>query len=468
MVQTIGLVGLAVMGQNLVLNFEDNDFNVVVYNRTTSKTEQFMNERAQGRNIEAAYSLEELVDKLEPPRVIMLMIASGKPIDIVKDKLTPLLDEGDTIIDGGNSFYKDTERRVNELEEHGINYLGVGISGGEEGARHGPSIMPGGQETSYRHVKDIFEAAAAQAHGEPCVTYLGPRGAGHFVKMVHNGIEYAMMQAIAETYHYMRDVLNLTYDEMHQTFNKWSEGRLGGYLIEITTDILGTDDPRTGEPMAEKILDTAKHKGTGKWTSQQAYDFGVPVHNISNAVLARIISAYREHRQRGSDTFTPNGTATTVSVDELEQALYASIVLSYAQGFHLLSVASDENDYNLNLRDVAKIWRGGCIIRSKLLNPIMEAFDNGADHLAFAFSDDLNNAEPALRNVVTAAIQSGIPVPVLSQSLSYLDTYHHERIPTAAIIQSQRDYFGSHTYRRVDDNGSWHLNWTSDKSEEER
>ncbi len=453
----IGLIGLAVMGQNLVLNMERNGFSVSVYNRTSSKTKNFIEGPAAGKQITATYSPEALVASLKRPRKIMIMVKAGWPVDAVIQELTPLLEPGDLIIDGGNSFFMDTERRSKELEEKGLLFLGTGVSGGEEGALWGPSLMPGGQKEAYELVRPIFEAIAAKVDGEPCVTYLGPRGAGHYVKMVHNGIEYGDIQLIAETYDILHRGYGMSNDELHEVFARWNQGPLESYLIEIAADIFKHKDEETGQHIIDLILDAAGQKGTGKWTSQNALDLGIPTTTITEAVFARALSAHKEERVAASKALTgpdarPSGDAETW-VTALEDALYASKVISYAQGFSLLRAASEEYDYNLDYGEIARIWRGGCIIRAVFLNDITAAFKEQPDLpnllLAPFFRDAVVNRQENWRNVLKNAITLGIPTPAMSASLAYFDGYRSERLP-ANLIQALRDYFGAHTYERID------------------
>jgi len=463
-----GLIGLAVMGQNLVLNIERNGFSVAVYNRTAARTEEFMAKRAQGKQIKGCYSLQELVDALERPRKIMLMVKAGQPVDAVIQQLKPLLEKGDLIIDGGNSFYKDTERRAQELAAEGILFIGTGVSGGEEGALWGPAIMPGGQPEAYAMVQPIFEAIAAKAEGEPCVTYIGPRGAGHYVKMVHNGIEYGDMQLIAESYDIMHRALNLSAQELHEIFGEWNEGELQSYLIEITRDIFAKIDEETGQPLVDVILDEAKQKGTGKWTSQDALDLGAPVPTINAAVVSRIISAYKEERVAASKVLTGPPLVYEGDRDQLiqdvRQALYAAKICSYAQGMALLRAASQEYGYDLKLGEIAKIWRGGCIIRARFLNDITAAFERepNLNNLLLDpyFKEAFLSRQDALRRVVKTAVTLGIPCLAMSASLNYFDAYRTARLP-ANLTQAQRDYFGAHTYRRLDKEGVFHTEWKS-------
>lgn len=462
----IGLIGLAVMGQNLVLNMEDHGFSVAVYNRTTERTQEFMEEHAAGRNISAATSVEEFVDVLKRPRAILLMVKAGAPVDAVIDQLVPHLEPGDLIIDGGNSFYQDTERRAKGLEEKDLHYIGTGISGGEYGARYGPSIMPGGQPEAYERVRSILEAIAARVNGDPCVTYIGPRGAGHYVKMVHNGIEYGDMQLIAESYDILRRAGGLSAAELHAAFAEWNQGELESYLIEITADIFVNMDDETGKPLVDVILDEAKQKGTGKWTSQDALDLGAPIPTINAAVESRIISAFKEERVAASQVLS--GPAVKFEGDraaliqDVRRALFAAKICSYAQGMALLRAASQEYDYNLNLAAIARIWRGGCIIRAGFLNDVSAAFaqDPGLPNLLLDpyFKEAVESRQDALRRVIQTAVGLGIPCLALSASLAYYDAYRTARLP-ANLTQAQRDYFGAHTYRRLDKEGIFHTEW---------
>ena len=462
-----GLIGLAVMGQNLVLNIERHGFPVAVYNRTAARTEEFVAGPATGKKIKPCYSLQELVDSLEKPRKVMLMVKAGDPVDQTIAQLKPLLESGDLIIDGGNSFYKDTERRALELAQDKINYIGTGVSGGEEGALWGPAIMPGGQPEAYEMVEPILTAIAAQAEGEPCVTYIGPRGAGHYVKMVHNGIEYGDMQLIAESYDLMHRALNLSAQELHEVFAEWNEAELQSYLIEITRDIFARTDEETGQPMVDVILDEAKQKGTGKWTSQDALDLGAPLPTINAAVTSRIISAYKEERVTASQVLTGPEIAFDGDRDALIQdvrnALYAAKICSYAQGMALLKAVSQEYDYGLRLGDIAKLWRGGCIIRARFLNDITTAFerDPDLDNLLLDpfFKEAFLTRQASLRCVVRTAVSLGIPCLAFSASLAYFDAYRTARLP-ANLTQAQRDYFGAHTYRRLDKEGIFHTEWS--------
>ncbi|MFP3895314.1 MAG: NADP-dependent phosphogluconate dehydrogenase [Anaerolineales bacterium] len=462
----LGLIGLAVMGQNLVLNMERNGFSVAVYNRTRARTEEFVAGPAAGKDITPCYSVEELVEALERPRKVMLMVAAGSPVDQVMAQVKPLLSPGDLIIDGGNSFYKDTERRAAELAEDSINYIGTGVSGGEYGALWGPAIMPGGQPEAYEMVKPIFEAIAAKADGEPCVAYIGPRGAGHYVKMVHNGIEYGDMQLIAESYDLMHRALSLSAEELYDIFGEWNEGELQSYLIEITRDIFAQKDEETAKPLIDLILDEAKQKGTGKWMSQDALDVGSPTPTINAAVESRLISALKEERVRASNVL--GGPAIDFDgdrerlIEDTRRALYAAKICSYAQGMSLLQAVSEEKEYGLNLADIARIWRGGCIIRARFLNDIAEAYerDPELDNLMLDpyFSDAVQSDQASLRHVIRTAVDLGIPCLAFSSALAYFDAYRTARLP-ANLTQAQRDYFGAHTYRRLDREGSFHTEW---------
>ncbi len=462
----IGLIGLAVMGQNLVLNMERNGFSVAVYNRTAARTEQFMAGSASGKQITPCYTLKELVAALARPRKVMLMVQAGAPVDETIAQLMPLLEPGDLIIDGGNSFFMDTERRAVELQADGINYIGTGVSGGEEGALWGPAIMPGGQPEAYATVEPILTAIAAVAEGEPCVAYMGPRGAGHYVKMVHNGIEYGDMQLIAESYDLLHRVLRLDAPALHAIYNEWNEGELQSYLIEITRDIFANVDDETGQPLVDLILDEAQQKGTGKWTSQQAFDIGAPLHTINAAVSSRIISAYKAERVKASEILKgPEGAFggdAEAFVHDVRDALYAAKICSYAQGMALLRAASQEYGYNLQLGEVAKLWRGGCIIRARFLNDITRAFRENPDLpnllLDPFFTEAILSRQMALRRVVATGANLGIPVYAFAASLAYYDAYRTDRLP-ANLTQAQRDYFGAHTFRRVDKPGSFHHEW---------
>jgi len=465
----IGLIGLAVMGQNLVLNMNDHGYKVAVYNRTVSKVDEFLANEARGTQVVGAHSLAELVGLLKRPRRVMLMIKAGQAVDDFIESLLPLLQPGDIIIDGGNSNYLDTARRTAYVESKGLLYIGTGISGGEEGARHGPSIMPGGSPAAWQHVKEIFQSIAAKVEdGSPCCDWVGEGGAGHFVKMVHNGIEYGDMQLIAEAYHVMSSLLGMSYPEMHQTFAEWNRGKLDSYLIEITRDILAYKDV-DGAPLLEKILDSAGQKGTGRWTAITALEKGVPLTLVTEAVLARSLSAMKEERLAAAQVL-PKPQPVILSdrqacLQDLHDALYASKICSYAQGFMLMRVAAAEYHWNLNYGGVALMWRGGCIIRSVFLGKIKEAYDRSPDLanllLDEYFRAEIAQAQPGWRRTVALVAQSGIPAPAMSSALAFYDGFRHERLP-ANLIQAQRDYFGAHTYERLDrPRGEFfHTNWT--------
>ncbi len=466
--QKIGLIGLAVMGQNLVLNIERNGFPVAVYNRTGSKTEEFIKKQCQGKKIVGTYSFEEFCASLEKPRRIILMVKAGEAVDGMIASLKPYLEKGDIIIDGGNSFFKDTERRAMELEKEGFCYIGTGVSGGEYGALNGPSIMPGGQPEAYKQLEKIFAKIAAQVDDGPCVTYIGPRGAGHFVKMCHNGIEYGDMQLICEAYDILHRALNLEAAELHKIFSEWNQGELSSYLIEITADIFKVNDPKTGKPLVELILDTAGQKGTGKWTSQVALDIGSAIPTINAAVEARIISSYKKERTAAAKFLSgPKAKYTGDKkklIESVRQALYASKICSYAQGMAMMKTASDEFGYNLNLGEIARIWKGGCIIRAQFLDKIKEAFqrDPKLPNLLMdkEFGEAVQSRQQALRFVVTTAVELGISTLAMNASLAYYDAYRSERLP-ANMIQAQRDYFGAHTYQMIDREGTFHTEWQS-------
>ncbi|MGB2078765.1 MAG: decarboxylating NADP(+)-dependent phosphogluconate dehydrogenase [Vibrio sp.] len=465
----IGVIGLAVMGQNLILNMNDHGFTVAAHNRTAAKVDQFLEGPAKGTNIIGAYSLEELVGQLKTPRKVMLMVRAGDVVDNFIDQLVPLLDKGDIIIDGGNTNYPDTNRRVAKLKEQGIHFIGTGVSGGEEGARFGPSIMPGGSAEAWPAVKPIFQGISAKTDsGEPCCDWVGNDGAGHFVKMVHNGIEYGDMQLITEAYQFMKDGLGMSHDEMQQVFSDWNKTELDSYLVEITADILGYKD-EDGEPLVEKILDTAGQKGTGKWTGINALDMGIPLTLITDAVFARCISALKEQRVATESRF--NKPSLNVEGDKaqwieaLRQGLLASKIISYAQGFMLMREASEENGWDLNYGNVALMWRGGCIIRSAFLGNIRDAFEANPE-LNFLGSDDyfnkiINDCMPAWRQVAAKSMEIGLPMPCMTSALSFLDGFSTARLP-ANLLQAQRDYFGAHTYERTDKPRGefFHTNWT--------
>ncbi len=461
----IGLIGLAVMGQNLALNMERNGFQVAVYNRTTETMHEFIAAHP-GKKLVGCETVAELIEALEKPRKVMLMVKAGPPVDAVIEQIRPLLKPGDLLIDGGNSFFKDTERRSASLAADGILYLGTGVSGGEYGALWGPSIMPGGQPEAWESVRPILEAIAARVKGEPCVAYIGPRGAGHYVKMVHNGIEYGDMQLIAEAYDILSRGLGLTALELHQVFAHWNQGELESYLIEITSHIFAKVDEETGSPLVELILDEAQQKGTGKWTSQNALDLGAPTPTINAAVESRILSAYKQERVAASQLISGpeilfDGDREAM-VEKVRDALYAAKICSYAQGFALLKAASEEYGYHLQYGDLARIWRGGCIIRARLLEDIRQAYTRNPQLtnliLDPTFKEAIESRQMALREVVQAAVGMGIPVLAMSASLAYFDAYRTARLP-ANLTQAQRDYFGAHTYRRVDREGTFHTEW---------
>jgi 6-phosphogluconate dehydrogenase len=465
----IGLIGLAVMGENLVINMESRGFTVAVYNRTVEKVKNFVDGRAKGKNIIGTYSLEELVGALKKPRKIMLMVKAGAPVDQFIDALIPLLEKGDIIIDGGNSHFPDTIRRTKYVEEKGLLYIGTGVSGGEEGALKGPSLMPGGSPDAWPHVKPILQAIAAKVDdGSPCCDWVGEDGAGHFVKMVHNGIEYGDMQLICEAYHLMKDVLGMTPDEMHEVFKEWNEGDLDSYLIEITRDILAYKD-EDGQPLVDKILDTAGQKGTGKWTAIAALDEGIPLTLIGEAVFARCLSALKEERVAASKVLSGpvikfEGDKKAF-IEDIRNALYASKIVSYAQGFTLMRAAAKTYSWNLNYGGIALMWRGGCIIRSVFLGKIKEAFDKNYELTNLLldpyFREKIEAAQDSWRKVVATAVLNGVPVPAFASALNYYDGYRSERLP-ANLLQAQRDYFGAHTYERVDKPRGefFHTNWT--------
>lgn len=465
----IGLIGLAVMGENLVMNMESKGFTVAVFNRTVSKVDNFVNGRAAGKNIIGCHSLEELVANLKSPRKVFMMVKAGDAVDHMIEQLLPLLDDGDILIDGGNSHFPDTIRRTQYVESKGKLYVGTGVSGGEEGALKGPSLMPGGSPAAWPHVKGIFQAICAHVEdGSACCDWVGENGAGHFVKMVHNGIEYGDMQLICEAYHLMRELLGMNDDEMHDVFKAWNETELDSYLIEITRDILAYKDT-DGEPIVEKILDTAGQKGTGKWTGIAALDEGVPLTLIGEAVFARCLSAMKEERVEAAKAFgrkvAPYEGDKAELIEAIRQALYASKIISYAQGYVLMRTAAKHYGWNLNYGGIALMWRGGCIIRSVFLGKIKEAYDANPELsnllLDPYFKSTIEKLVPAWRKVCAAAISCGVPAPTMTSALSYFDGYTSERLP-ANLLQAQRDYFGAHTYERLDaPRGQFfHTNWT--------
>ncbi|APC49692.1 NADP-dependent phosphogluconate dehydrogenase [Virgibacillus halodenitrificans] len=465
--QQIGVIGLAVMGKNLAMNMESRGYSVAVYNRSVEKTEVFMANEAKGKNFVGATSIEEFIESLEKPRKIMLMVKAGDATDATIATLKPYLEKGDILIDGGNTLYEDTIRRNKELEKTGIHFIGTGVSGGEEGALKGPSMMPGGQKEAYDLVAPIFEAIAAKVDDAPCTTYIGPDGAGHFVKMVHNGIEYGDMQLISEAYFILKHVLGLDTDELHDVFADWNKGELDSYLIEITADIFKKKDEDTGQPLIDVILDTAGQKGTGKWTSKNALDLGVPLPLITESVFARFISAMKDERVKASKVLSgPAPEAFTGDKGELieavRKALYMSKICSYAQGFAQMRAQSEEYGWDLKYGDIAMIWRGGCIIRAHFLQKIKEAYDRDPAlanlMLDPYFKEIVEGYQSALREVVSVAVKHGIAVPTFSSAIAYYDSYRSEDLP-ANLLQAQRDYFGAHTYQRKDKEGTFHTNW---------
>ncbi|MDB9537881.1 NADP-dependent phosphogluconate dehydrogenase [Dolichospermum planctonicum CS-1226] len=465
--QSFGVIGLAVMGENIALNVERNGFPIAVYNRSREKTDAFMAYRAQGRNVKAAFSLEQFVASLERPRKILVMVQAGKPVDAVIQQLKPLLQEGDIIIDGGNSWFEDTERRTQELEPTGLRYIGMGVSGGEEGALNGPSLMPGGTKSSYEYLSPIFNKIAAQVDDGPCVTYIGPGGSGHYVKMVHNGIEYGDMQLIAEAYDLLKNVAGLNAAQLHEVFSQWNTtDELNSFLIEITANIFPYVDPETKIPLVDLIVDAAGQKGTGRWTVQTALELGVAIPTITAAVNARILSSIRDERIAASKIITgPNakyGGDIGAFVNMVRDALYCSKICSYAQGMALLSTASKTYNWELNLGEMARIWKGGCIIRAGFLNKIKKAFDENPALpnllLAPEFKQTILDRQAAWREVIVTAAKLGIPVPAFSASLDYFDSYRRDRLPQN-LTQAQRDYFGAHTYKRTDKEGTFHTEW---------
>jgi 6-phosphogluconate dehydrogenase len=471
MIANIGVIGLAVMGENLVLNMESKGFSVAVFNRTTSKVSAFMENRAKGKNILPSYSLEELVEQVEKPRKIMLMVKAGAPVDATINSLIPLLDKGDIILDGGNSNYQDTERRMSEVNEKGLLYIGTGVSGGEEGALKGPSLMPGGNIEAWEEVKPILQSISAKAgkDNKPCCNWIGAGGAGHFVKMVHNGIEYGDMELICEVYDIMRKSLNMSAKEISKVFKEWNKGDLQSYLIEITYQILEyVDEDNT--PLVDNILDTAGQKGTGKWTAINAFNFGTPLTLISEAVFARCLSSEKEERVQASEIFKDIKVTQKNKeelLENLHDALYTAKIISYAQGFELIKKAGEENNWNLNLGDIALMWRGGCIIRSIFLDKIKTAYANNPDLTNLIvdpyFTKVLLKSQNSLRIVVSESSLNGIAIPSLSSALSWFDGYRSAKSP-ANLLQAQRDFFGAHTYERVDKSRGefFHTNWTGE------
>jgi 6-phosphogluconate dehydrogenase len=466
----MGVVGLGTIGGGLARNLASHGVRVAVYNRTHHRTEEFIADHGKEGEFVPAATFEELARALKPPRAVAVLVNAGRPTDDVIDALTEVLDKGDMIIDGGNSFFQDTQRRTAALEKLGFGFLGCGVSGGEEGALRGPSLMPGGTRQSYERVAEMLNAIAAKVDGVPCCTYIGPDGAGHFVKMVHNGIEYADIQLIAETYDLLRNALNLSPDELSAVFRRWNEGRLQSYLIEITSYVLAQHDGDTAAPLVDAIQDEAEQKGTGRWTSQSALELGVPLTGITEAVFARMLSSQKAQRVRASGILAGPRAAKAPAglIDDIEAALYASKIVAYAQGFEHLAAGSHEYSWNLDLGGLATIWRGGCIIRAKFLGRIKDAYEQTPDLpnllLAPFFQEALADAQPAWRRVVKTATEQGIPIPAFASSLAYYDGYRQARGP-ANLIQGLRDYFGSHTYHRVDRDGTYHTRWAQDGEE---
>lgn len=464
--QQVGVIGLAVMGKNLALNIESRGFSVSVYNRSREKTDVLLAE-AQGKNLVGTFTMEEFVASLEVPRKVLIMVQAGAATDDTINQLIPLLDKGDIIIDGGNAFFPDTQRRNAELDKHGIRFIGTGVSGGEEGALKGPAIMPGGQQDAYELVAPILTAISAKVNGDPCCTYIGPGGSGHYVKMVHNGIEYGDMQLICEAYQLLKDVLGVSTQELHEIFADWNKGELDSYLIEITTDIFTKTDPETGKPMVDVILDSAGQKGTGKWTSQSALDLGVPLSIITESVFSRFLSALKDERIAASKILNGPKLAAfdgdrAAFIEAVRKALYASKICSYAQGFAQMRAASEEYNWGLDYGSIAMIFRGGCIIRARFLQNIKDAYDRDPALrnllLDEYFKNIVQDYQDAWRTVVATAVTRGVPVPAFASALAYYDSYRTERLP-ANLLQAQRDYFGAHTFKRVDKEGSFHFNW---------
>jgi len=466
----MGVVGLATMGMNLARNLAHHGVRVAVYNRTRQRTDEFMAAYGKDGDFHPAYSFEELAKILKPPRAVLVMVKAGAPVDESIDALVKVLEKGDTIIDGGNSFFQDTQRRAAAVEKLGMGFIGSGVSGGEEGALHGPSLMPGGTHQSYARVEEMWTAISAKVGGVPCCTYIGPDGAGHFVKMVHNGIEYADIQLIAESYDLMRNALGLSADELASTFREWNNGRLQSYLIEITSHVLAKHDDGTASSLVDAIEDEAEQKGTGRWTSQSALELGVPLTGITEAVFARMLSSQKAQRVRAAGVLAgpEPGAAHRDLVDDVQEALYASKIVAYAQGFEHLAAGSHEYRWNLDLGSLATIWRGGCIIRAQFLDRIKEAYEEAPElpslMLAPFFQKALADAQPAWRRVVKTAVDRGIPIPAFASSLAYYDGYRRSRGP-ANLIQGLRDYFGAHTYHRIDREGAFHTRWAQDGEE---
>lgn len=466
----MGLVGLAVMGANLARNMARNGINTVVYNRTAEKTKKFMEAFGDDPHLSGAMTLEEFISHIKRPRKIILMIQAGTAVDGMLSQLVPLLSEGDIIIDGGNSYYGDTIRRTKEMEAHHLHYVGMGVSGGEEGALHGPSLMPGGSEESYRELEPILTAIAAKAEGQACVTHIGTDGAGHYVKMVHNGIEYADMQMIADVYMVMKHLLYMTSEEMADVWDSWNKRELASYLVEITASVLRKTDEETGSPLVDKILDVAKQKGTGKWTALSALDLGVPAPTITEAVFARCLSERKKEREVLAKKYEMLSRDTDIKdkdaiLEDLYQALYGAKICAYAQGFHLIQTAGETFGWQLHPEKIAKIWRNGCIIRAQFLDRLSDAFEKekGMTHLLHSdyFADILKKVRPGWGRVVALSVENGIAIPALSSALAYFDAYRTET-GSASLIQAQRDYFGAHTYERVDKEGTFHTDWISE------
>ncbi|MGG0237335.1 phosphogluconate dehydrogenase (NADP(+)-dependent, decarboxylating) [Bacillus sp. AFS018417] len=465
--QQIGVVGVGVMGKSLALNFESKGYSVALYDISKEKVNEIIEENS-GKNLVGTHMVEEFVNSLESPRKILLMVNAGEITDKAIDSLLPHLDKGDILIDGGNTYFGDTIRRNKRLAEEGINFIGAGVSGGEEGALKGPSIMPGGQKDAYEKVKDMLENISAKVNGEPCCSYIGPNGAGHYVKMVHNGIEYGDMQLICEAYFFLKQTLDLTAEEFHEIFAEWNKGELNSYLIEITADIFTKKDEETGKPLVDVILDTAGQKGTGKWTSQSALDLGISLPIITESVFARCISALKEERVNASKVLSGPKDKPALGIEKAElieavrQALYMSKICSYAQGFTQLKAASEEYDWNLDFGSISMLWRGGCIIRAAFLQNIKEAYENNTDLpnllLDPYFKEIVESYQGGLRKIISLAVQQGIAVPAFSAAISYYDSYRTATLP-ANLLQAQRDYFGAHTYKRVDKEGTFHTKW---------
>ncbi|OJD55680.1 NADP-dependent phosphogluconate dehydrogenase [Bacillus anthracis] len=463
----IGVVGVGVMGKSLALNFESKGYSVALYDISKEKVDEIIEEN-RDKNLVGTHIVEEFVNSLESPRKILLMVNAGEITDKAIDSLVPHLDKGDILIDGGNTYFVDTIRRNKRLAEEGINFIGAGVSGGEEGALKGPSIMPGGQKDAYEKVKDMLENISAKVNNEPCCSYIGPNGAGHYVKMVHNGIEYGDMQLICEAYFFLKQTLDLTAEEFHEIFAEWNKGELNSYLIEITADIFKKKDEETGKPLVDVILDTAGQKGTGKWTSQSALDLGISLPIITESVFARCISALKEERVNASKVLSGPKDKIAIGLEKAElieavrQALYMSKICSYAQGFTQLKAASEEYDWNLDFGSISMLWRGGCIIRAAFLQNIKEAYETNTDLpnllLDPYFKEIVESYQGGLRQIISMAVQQGIPIPAFSAAISYYDSYRTAKLP-ANLLQAQRDYFGAHTYKRVDKEGTFHTKW---------